>query len=232
MNQNVLKSIDFDDLPENLKSFKNTFMKDFPEKENLLIYYEYKGERIVINKSEDYNEMKDRISKGTINIIQKSNFKPNITFIREGNDSSFECNLNIIKVTMDEKIQKAKEKISILLKEKEEMIEKKKEEMRKEINSIATSNNKTKNIDIFCANYFEKKLTQRLNEELNISLFDGINLNYNNVRGELYGKKCSFCNENIDKIIYKNDIEKKESYFCRGCYEALKDFYPANFIKL
>ena len=138
-----------------------------------------------------------------------------------------QCDPNKIKKEIDAKITDAKEKIAVLLKNKEHMIEEKKKEMIREINSLYAGDD---GIDIFCANYFNKALIEKMRQELDIDLLEGVPLKDNSANEELRDTECSFCKKNNNDKMYKNDIDKK--YICNNCYEVLKEYYPAKYIKL
>ena len=138
-----------------------------------------------------------------------------------------QCDPNKIKKEIDAKITDAKEKIAVLLKNKEHMIEEKKKEMIREINSLYAGDD---GIDIFCANYFNKALIEKMRQELDIDLLEGVPLKDSNANEELRDTECSFCKKNNNDKMYKNDIDKK--YICNNCYEVLKEYYPAKYIKL
>ena len=140
-----------------------------------------------------------------------------------------QCDPNEIKKEIDAKITDAKEKIAVLLKNKEHMIEEKKKEMIREINSIY-NDDADDGIDIFCANYFNKALIEKMRQELDIDLLEGVPLKDSSANEELRDTECSFCKKNNNDKMYKNDIDKK--YICNNCYEVLKEYYPAKYIKL
>ena len=140
-----------------------------------------------------------------------------------------QCDPNEIKKEIDALITDAKEKIAVLLKNKEHMIEEKKKEMIKEINSIYNGDG-SNGIDIFCANYFDRALVEKLKDELDIDLLEGVPLKDSSANEELRDTECSFCKKNNNDKMYKNDIDQK--YICNNCYEVLKEYYPADYIKL
>ena len=140
-----------------------------------------------------------------------------------------QCDPNEIKKEIDAKITDAKEKIAVLLKNKEHMIEEKKKEMIREINSIY-NDDADDGIDIFCANYFNKALIEKMRQELDIDLLEGVPLKDSSANEELRDTECSFCKKYNNDKMYKNDIDKK--YICNNCYEVLKEYYPAKYIKL
>ena len=140
-----------------------------------------------------------------------------------------QCDPNKIKKEIDAKITDAKEKIAVLLKNKEHMIEEKKKEMIREINSIY-NDDADDGIDIFCANYFNKALIEKMRQELDIDLLEGVPLKDDSANEELRDTECSFCKKYNNDKMYKNDIDKK--YICNNCYEVLKEYYPAKYIKL
>ena len=140
-----------------------------------------------------------------------------------------QCDPNEIKKEIDAKITDAKEKIAVLLKNKEHMIEEKKKEMIREINSIY-NDDADDGIDIFCANYFNKALIEKMRQELDIDLLEGVPLKDNSANEELRDTECSFCKKNNNDKMYKNDID--QNYICNNCYEVLKEYYPADYIKL
>ena len=140
-----------------------------------------------------------------------------------------QCDPNKIKKEIDAKITDAKEKIAVLLKNKEHMIEEKKKEMIREINSIY-NDDADDGIDIFCANYFNKALIEKMRQELDIDLLEGVPLKDNSANEELRDTECSFCKKNNNDKMYKNDID--QNYICNNCYEVLKEYYPADYIKL
>ena len=160
-------------------------------------------------------------------IIDRKKFKPNITFEKVDNDPSIQCDEDEIKKEIDAKITKAKEKIAVILKNKEHMIEEKKKEMIREINSLYAGDD---GIDIFCANYFNKALIEKMRQELDIDLLEGVPLKDDSANEELRDTECSFCKKNNNDKMYKNDID--QNYICNNCYEVLKEYYPANYIKL
>ena len=139
------------------------------------------------------------------------------------------CDPNKIKKEIDAKITDAKEKIAVLLKNKEHMIEEKKKEMIREINSIY-NDDADDGIDIFCANYFNKALIEKMRQELDIDLLEGVPLKDNSANEELRDTECSFCKKNNNDKMYKNDID--QNYICNNCFEVLKEYYPADYIKL
>ena len=140
-----------------------------------------------------------------------------------------QCDPDKIKKEIDAKITDAKEKIAVILKNKEHMIEEKKKEMIREINSIY-NDDADDGIDIFCANYFNKALIEKMRQELDIDLLEGVPLKDNSANEELRDTECSFCKKYNNDKMYKNDIDKK--YICNNCYEVLKEYYPAKYIKL
>ena len=140
-----------------------------------------------------------------------------------------QCDPDKIKKEIDAKITDAKEKIAVLLKNKEHMIEEKKKEMIREINSIY-NDDADDGIDIFCANYFNKALIEKMRQELDIDLLEGVPLKDDSANEELRDTECSFCKKYNNDKMYKNDIDKK--YICNNCYEVLKEYYPADYIKL
>ena len=140
-----------------------------------------------------------------------------------------QCDPDKIKKEIDAKITDAKEKIAVLLKNKEHMIEEKKKEMIREINSIY-NDDADDGIDIFCANYFNKALIEKMRQELDIDLLEGVPLKDSSANEELRDTECSFCKKNNNDKMYKNDID--QNYICNNCYEVLKEYYPANYIKL
>ena len=140
-----------------------------------------------------------------------------------------QCDPDKIKKEIDAKITDAKEKIAVLLKNKEHMIEEKKKEMIREINSIY-NDDADDGIDIFCANYFNKALIEKMRQELDIDLLEGVPLKDNSANEELRDTECSFCKKNNNDKMYKNDID--QNYICNNCYEVLKEYYPADYIKL
>ena len=140
-----------------------------------------------------------------------------------------QCDPDKIKKEIDAKITDAKEKIAVILKNKEHMIEEKKKEMIREINSIY-NDDADDGIDIFCANYFNKALIEKMRQELDIDLLEGVPLKDNSANEELRDTECSFCKKNNNDTMYKNDID--QNYICNNCYEVLKEYYPADYIKL
>ena len=140
---------------------------------------------------------------------------------------AIQCDPDKIKKEIDAKITDAKEKIAVILKNKEHMIEEKKKEMIREINSLYAGDD---GIDIFCANYFNKALIEKMRQELDIDLLEGVPLKDNSANEELRDTECSFCKKYNNDKMYKNDIDKK--YICNNCYEVLKEYYPAKYIKL
>ena len=140
-----------------------------------------------------------------------------------------QCDPDKIKKEIDAKITDAKEKIAVLLKNKEHMIEEKKKEMIREINSIY-NDDADDGIDIFCANYFNKALIEKMRQELDIDLLEGVPLKDSSANEELRDTECSFCKKNNNDKMYKNDID--QNYICNNCYEVLKEYYPADYIKL
>ena len=140
-----------------------------------------------------------------------------------------QCDPDKIKKEIDAKITDAKEKIAVILKNKEHMIEEKKKEMIREINSIY-NDDADDGIDIFCANYFNKALIEKMRQELDIDLLEGVPLKDSSANEELRDTECSFCKKYNNDKMYKNDIDKK--YICNNCYEVLKEYYPAKYIKL
>ena len=140
-----------------------------------------------------------------------------------------QCDPDKIKKEIDAKITDAKEKIAVILKNKEHMIEEKKKEMIREINSIY-NDDADDGIDIFCANYFNKALIEKMRQELDIDLLEGVPLKDNSANEELRDTECSFCKKNNNDTMYKNDID--QNYICNNCYEVLKEYYPAKYIKL
>ena len=234
MSQSVENTIKYsDDLPSKLVEFKkeNNITKE--NSTNLIIYYELNGERIVINDKEDYHIIRNKMLKTKkeipFTIIDRKKFKPNIKFEKVDNDPSIQCDEDEIKKEIDAKIAKAKEKIAVILKNKEHMIEEKKKEMIREINSIY-NDDADDGIDIFCANYFNKALIEKMRQELDIDLLEGVPLKDNSANEELRDTECSFCKKNNNDKMYKNDID--QNYICNNCYEVLKEYYPANYIKL
>ena len=146
-----------------------------------------------------------------------------------GEEKPIQCDPNKIKKEIDAKITDAKEKIAVLLKNKEHMIEEKKKEMIREINSIY-NDDADDGIDIFCANYFNKALIEKMRQELDIDLLEGVPLKDDSANEELRDTECSFCKKNNNDKMYKNDID--QNYICNNCYEVLKEYYPADYIKL
>ena len=142
---------------------------------------------------------------------------------------TIQCDPDKIKKEIDAKITDAKEKIAVILKNKEHMIEEKKKEMIREINSIY-NDDADDGIDIFCANYFNKALIEKMRQELDIDLLEGVPLKDNSANEELRDTECSFCKKNNNDKMYKNDID--QNYICNNCYEVLKEYYPAKYIKL
>ena len=142
---------------------------------------------------------------------------------------AIQCDPDKIKKEIDAKITDAKEKIAVILKNKEHMIEEKKKEMIREINSIY-NDDADDGIDIFCANYFNKALIEKMRQELDIDLLEGVPLKDSSANEELRDTECSFCKKNNNDKMYKNDID--QNYICNNCYEVLKEYYPANYIKL
>ena len=140
-----------------------------------------------------------------------------------------QCDPDKIKKEIDAKITDAKEKIAVILKNKEHMIEEKKKEMIREINSIY-NDDADDGIDIFCANYFNKALIEKMRQELDIDLLEGVPLKDSSANEELRDTECSFCKKNNNDKMYKNDID--QNYICNNCYEVLKEYYPADYIKL
>ena len=140
-----------------------------------------------------------------------------------------QCDPDKIKKEIDAKITDAKEKIAVILKNKEHMIEEKKKEMIREINSIY-NDDADDGIDIFCANYFNKALIEKMRQELDIDLLEGVPLKDSSANEELRDTECSFCKKNNNDKMYKNDID--QNYICNNCYEVLKEYYPAKYIKL
>ena len=140
-----------------------------------------------------------------------------------------QCDPDKIKKEIDAKITDAKEKIAVILKNKEHMIEEKKKEMIREINSIY-NDDADDGIDIFCANYFNKALIEKMRQELDIDLLEGVPLKDDSANEELRDTECSFCKKYNNDKMYKNDID--QNYICNNCYEVLKEYYPANYIKL
>lgn len=234
MTENVEKTIKYgDDVPVTFSDFKkeNNITKE--NSSNLIIYYELNGERIVINDKDDYQTINSYIRKTKkeipFTIINKKNFRPNITFEKENNEPSIQCDPDEIKKEIDAKIKDAKEKIAQLLQNKEQLIEEKKKEMIAEINSLYNGDGRN-GIDIFCANYFDRTLVEKLKDELDIDLLEGLQLKMSSVINELGETECSFCKKINYDIMYKNDLDKKK--ICNNCYEVLKEYYPANFIKI
>ena len=232
MSQSVENTIKYsDDLPSKLAEFKkeNNITKE--NSTNMIIYYELNGERIVINDKDDYQIIRNKMLKTkkeiTFTIIDRKKFKPNIKFEKVDNDPSIQCDEDEIKKEIDAKITKAKEKIAVILKNKEHMIEEKKKEMIREINSLYAGDD---GIDIFCANYFNKALIEKMRQELDIDLLEGVPLKDDSANEELRDTECSFCKKYNNDKMYKNDIDKK--YICNNCYEVLKEYYPADYIKL
>ena len=166
---------------------------------------------------------------------QKAEYLRNVDDISSGEEEptvvipAIQCDPNEIKKEIDAKITDAKEKIAVLLKNKEHMIEEKKKEMIREINSIYNGDG-SDGIDIFCANYFNKALIEKMRQELDIDLLEGVPLKDSSANEELRDTECSFCKKNNNDKMYKNDIDKK--YICNNCYEVLKEYYPAKYIKL
>ena len=138
-----------------------------------------------------------------------------------------QCDPDKIKKEIDAKITDAKEKIAVILKNKEHMIEEKKKEMIREINSLYAGDD---GIDIFCANYFNKALIEKMRQELDIDLLEGVPLKDDSANEELRDTECSFCKKYNNDKMYKNDID--QNYICNNCYEVLKEYYPADYIKL
>ena len=114
-----------------------------------------------------------------------------------------QCDPNKIKKEIDAKITDAKEKIAVLLKNKEHMIEEKKKEMIREINSIY-NDDADDGIDIFCANYFNKALIEKMRQELDIDLLEGVPLKDDSANEELRDTECSFWNASseIGQFVY------------------------------
>ena len=232
MSQSVENTIKYsDDLPSKLAEFKkeNNITKE--NSTNLIIYYELNGERIVINDKDDYQIIRNKILKTKkeipFTIIDRKKFKPNIKFEKVDNDPSIQCDEDEIKKEIDAKITKAKEKIAVILKNKEHMVEEVKKEMIREINRLYAGDD---GIDIFCANYFNKALIEKMRQELDIDLLEGVPLKDSSANEELRDTECSFCKKNNNDKMYKNDID--QNYICNNCYEVLKEYYPADYIKL
>ena len=168
------------------------------------------------------NEQKAEYLRNVDDII-KTDEKPTVVI------PVIQCDPDKIKKEIDAKITDAKEKIAVLLKNKEHMIEEKKKEMIREINSIY-NDDADDGIDIFCANYFNKALIEKMRQELDIDLLEGVPLKDDSANEELRDTECSFCKKYNNDKMYKNDIDKK--YICNNCYEVLKEYYPAKYIKL
>ena len=166
------------------------------------------------------NEQKAEYLRNDIDDISSEEEEPTVVI---------QCDPDKIKKEIDAKITDAKEKIAVLLKNKEHMIEEKKKEMIREINSIY-NDDADDGIDIFCANYFNKALIEKMRQELDIDLLEGVPLKDNSANEELRDTECSFCKKYNNDKMYKNDIDKK--YICNNCYEVLKEYYPADYIKL
>ena len=167
------------------------------------------------------NEQKAEYLRNDIDDISSEEEEPTVVI------PVIQCDPNEIKKEIDAKITNAKEKIAVLLKNKEHMIEEKKKEMIREINSLYAGDD---GIDIFCANYFNKALIEKMRQELDIDLLEGVPLKDNSANEELRDTECSFCKKNNNDKMYKNNIDKK--YICNNCYEVLKEYYPADYIKL
>ena len=167
------------------------------------------------------NEQKAEYLRNDIDDISSEEEEPTVVI------PVIQCDPNEIKKEIDAKITNAKEKIAVLLKNKEHMIEEKKKEMIREINSLYAGDD---GIDIFCANYFNKALIEKMRQELDIDLLEGVPLKDNSANEELRDTECSFCKKNNNDKMYKNDID--QNYICNNCYEVLKEYYPADYIKL
>ena len=225
MSQSVENTIKYrDDLPSKFVEFKkeNNITKE--NSTNMIIYYELNGERIVINDKDDYQIIRNKMLKTkkeiTFTIIDRKKFKPNIKFEKVDNDPSIQCDEDEIKKEIDAKITDAKEKIAVILKNKEHMIEEKKKEMIREINSLYAGDD---GIDIFCANYFNKALIEKMRQELDIDLLEGVPLKDNSANEELRDTECSFCKKNNNDKMFKNDIE--QNYICTACLPLNNIFF-------